>query len=223
MSPPYKTPEELGFSSNLNCVTRAYDSEFEPDDSCPGICIEDATNGNDNSVGCHSKSCNNCSSCQNNNVKFPSGETRASGIIRKSYLNEMNHYRNDLRACESPKSERNCVTPDSPSLSMRVNIASPLRSSKMSLATVVDGTNPAYDQDRVEEIDLVDNKVDAECNCHIEECIVSCKYDDGSRTDIVHIINNAEGACRCGRNGNGTVTVPTVAEQCNITGPIASV
>ncbi|CAL4110092.1 unnamed protein product, partial [Meganyctiphanes norvegica] len=57
----------------------------------------------------------------------------------KSCVHDRTFSVHELRGLDSPKRERNCATPDSPSLSMKVNIDSPLRRSKMSLTTMVDG------------------------------------------------------------------------------------
>lgn len=198
----YRLSEDLAQGCDSGCHSRSCDSDFEPDDSCPGLYLDDPSGlthellSEDLDSYCPTSK-PPCVDCGSYHSDFKCGEGKSFVSTRKAYLSELSHYKNDLRACESPKSERSCVTPDSPSLSMRVNIASPLRSSKMSLATVVDGSNPAYDRDHGEEmVDGVD-RMELECTCQVEECIVSCKHDDGSRTDIVHITESVEGGCRC--------------------------
>lgn len=142
--------------------SKAYDSEFEVDESCLEICIEDEGGSLHREAG----TCEECRACP----PHASGEPCCPGhgvgrLPSRRYLSEAGYPSSDLSCCGSPRAERNCVTPDSPSLSMRVNIASPLRSSKMSLATMIDGTNPNYDRDHLDEEDelpLVDEEDNAE-------------------------------------------------------------
>ncbi|XP_071540025.1 uncharacterized protein [Panulirus ornatus] len=147
------------------CHARVCDSETEPDETSPGLYIEDTSSNSD-----LKEPCAECGACHQD-IKCLNGEAKTNSAS-KTYYGDIGHYRSDLRACDSPKSERNCVTPDSPSLSMRVNIASPLRSSKMSLATMIDGSNPVYDRDQ-EVLDLFDS-VDGE-SCYEGECNIICE------------------------------------------------
>ncbi|XP_045609076.2 uncharacterized protein [Procambarus clarkii] len=168
------------------CQSRVYDSEFEPDETCSGFYGDDASENCQHQLGSNIREpCGDCHQA----LQCIGDESKVCSI-KKTFVGDMSHYRSDLRACacNSPKNERNCVTPDSPSLSMRVNIASPLRSSKMSLATMVDGSNPAYDQGNADEaVDLID-KVNLESNCELEDCIASHVHD-GCRTNIVSIVD----------------------------------
>ena len=138
--------------------SKAYDSEFEVDESCLEICIEDEGGSLHREAG----TCEDCRACSPHGGGDSCCGTHGGGRVpSRRYLSESGYPSSDLSCCGSPRAERNCVTPDSPSLSMRVNIASPLRSSKMSLATMIDGTNPAYDRDHLDEEDelaLVDEE-----------------------------------------------------------------
>lgn len=109
--------------------------------------------------------------------------SRRESSTSMRYLSEAGHLSSDLSCCSSPKLERNCVTPDSPSLSMRVNVASPLRTSKMSLATMIEGSNPAYDRMHLDEDVDVAEEEDYASGCD-DECLQPCghKY---ARTDVV--------------------------------------
>lgn len=157
-----------GRPSGVTCESlspsKAYDSEFEVDESCLEICIEDEGGSLHREPG----TCEECRACPPHGGGEPCCGAHGGGRIpSRRYLSESGYPSSDLSCCGSPRAERNCVTPDSPSLSMRVNIASPLRSSKMSLATMIDGTNPAYDRDHLDEEDEL-ALVDEEETCEEE-------------------------------------------------------
>lgn len=188
------------------CHSRVCDSETEPEETCPGLYIEDTSSNSD-----PKEPCVKCGACHQD-IKCLNGEEKTNSAS-KTYYRDLGHYRSDLRACDSPKSERNCVTPDSPSLSMRVNIASPLRSSKMSLATMIDGTNPTYDRDQ-EVLDLID-RVDADSS-YEGECTITCQPGDVSTTDIVPIVSNSPEVYRCGSGVQ--LSLSTTSGHCDGTG-----
>ncbi|XP_063858878.1 uncharacterized protein LOC135099994 isoform X1 [Scylla paramamosain] len=152
------TDRPSGVTCESLSPSKAYDSEFEVDESCLEICIEDEGG----SLLRESGTCEECRACPPHGGGEPCCGTHGGGrVASRRYLSESGYPSSDLSCCGSPRAERNCVTPDSPSLSMRVNIASPLRSSKMSLATMIDGTNPVYDRDHLDEEDelaLVDEE-----------------------------------------------------------------
>lgn len=194
------------------CHSRDYDdSDCEPEDTCPDLCVEDTSEHGADSCG---KGVDD-DTCPHEFEGLTGGVLTGSAAQRR-YLGDMNHYRSDLRDCDSPRSDRSCVTPDSPSLSMRVNVASPLRTSRMSLATLVDGSNPIYDRQPIDEaVDLAD-KVDSESNCESEDCIVAYDHDD-CRTDIVSMMDSDTEEFKCGTEEELALTNPPVL--CNATGP----
>lgn len=159
--------------------SKVYDSEFEVDESCLEICIEDEGESLHREVG----TCEECRACP----PHGSGEAYCSShgggrVPSRRYLSEAGYPSSDLSCCGSPRAERNCVTPDSPSLSMRVNIASPLRSSKMSLATMIDGTNPNYDRDHLDEEDEL-HLVDEEDATHEDHAHQEHRHDQAEDKD----------------------------------------
>ncbi|KAK3884824.1 hypothetical protein Pcinc_010930 [Petrolisthes cinctipes] len=155
-----------------------FDSECENDEVCLDLTMEE-----NNMCTLDGGGGGGCSGSR--------GGSRRDSNTSMRYLSEAGHLGSDLSCCSSPKLERNCMTPDSPSLSMRVNVASPLRTSKMSLATMIEGSNPAYDRMHLDEDADVTEEEDYTSGCD-EECLQPCghKY---ARTDVVdYVVENPD-------------------------------